>query len=185
MDDAMIIELFFERSELGIKELDNKYGRLCRSLSFNILNDINDAEECVNDGYLGVWNAIPPTKPNPLQAYVCKIVRNISLNLYNKKNTQKRKSNFDIAMDELEFELASPHTVETEIEAKELTKIIQEFLDFQSAENRVIFILRYALCFSYEDISDRVGISAKNVSVKLTRIRQQLKKYLADKEIFI
>lgn len=82
MNDERIIELFFERSEQAIKELDKKYGRVCYTVSYNILNNRQDAEECVNDAYLGTWNAIPPAKPNFLLAFVCKIVRNISLKRY-------------------------------------------------------------------------------------------------------
>lgn len=97
MEDAGIIELFFERSEQGIRELDIKYGKACRKLSYNIVNDRQDAEECVNDAYLGAWNAIPPVKPDPLLTYICKIVRNISLNLYHRKEAAKRSSHYTIA----------------------------------------------------------------------------------------
>ena len=79
MTDEQIIELFFERSEKAISELDDKYGNVLYKLSYNILNDSWDAEECVNDSYLGVWNVIPPERPNPLLTFVCKIVRNISM----------------------------------------------------------------------------------------------------------
>ena len=79
MEDERIIELFFERSEQAIGELDDKYGKVFHSLSFRILSNHQDAEECVNDAYLATWNAIPPAKPHPLLAFVCKIVRNISL----------------------------------------------------------------------------------------------------------
>ena len=34
--DREIIELFFARSELAIRELDNKYGNICHNLSYNI-----------------------------------------------------------------------------------------------------------------------------------------------------
>lgn len=85
MDDAKIIELFFQRDQQAIRELDAKYGKACHSLSFNIVNNRQDAEECVNDAYLGAWNAIPPAKPDPLLTYLCKIVRNISLNAYYKR----------------------------------------------------------------------------------------------------
>lgn len=81
IDDEKIIDLFFERSEQGIRELDNKYGAVCHNLSYNIVNNRQDAEECVNDAYLGAWNAIPPVRPNPLLSYIVKIVRNISLKL--------------------------------------------------------------------------------------------------------
>ena len=69
-------------SEQGIRELDIKYGKVCHKLSYNIVNSRQDAEECVNDAYLGAWNAIPPAKPDPLLSYICKIVRNISLKIY-------------------------------------------------------------------------------------------------------
>ena len=81
MDDESIIELFFARSEQAIRELDRKYGKACYRLSYNILNNSQDAEECVNDAYLGTWNAIPPERPNPLMAFLWKIVRNLSIPL--------------------------------------------------------------------------------------------------------
>ena len=92
MDDERIIELFFARSENAIRKLDDKYGHLFQSVSYNILNNRLDAEECVNDAYLGTWNAIPPAKPNPLYAFVCKIVRNISLKRYDHNTAAKRNS---------------------------------------------------------------------------------------------
>ena len=79
MDDKQIIRLFFERSEQAITELSQKYGALCLQLADNILNDHQDAEECVNDAYLGAWNSIPPQSPDPLRAYICRIVGNHSL----------------------------------------------------------------------------------------------------------
>lgn len=181
MEDGMIIELFYKRSEDAIYELDAKYGKLCRSIAFNILNDIHDVEESVNDGYLGAWNSIPPATPNPLQAYICKIVRNTSLNLYHKKSAVKRNSNFDIAMDELDFQLSSPNLVESEVQVKELSRMIQGFLDNQKKENRVVFMLRYAFCYSYSQIAKKTGISEKNVSVILTRLRRDLKQHLTEK----
>ena len=82
MDDNAIIELFFSRSEQAIRELDSKYGKVCHNLSYNILGSRQDAEECVNDAYLGTWNAIPPAQPNPLLAFLCRIVRKLSLMRY-------------------------------------------------------------------------------------------------------
>ena len=85
IDDEKIIEMFFERSEQGIRELDIKYGKSCHNLSYHIVGSRQDAEECVNDAYLGAWNAIPPARPNPLLSYLLKIVRNISLKIYWRK----------------------------------------------------------------------------------------------------
>lgn len=97
IDDEKIIEMFFERSEQAVRELDNKYGKICHHLSFNILNNRQDAEECVNDAYMGAWNAIPPARPHPLFPYIVKIVRNISLKLYWRKEAAKRSGHYSRA----------------------------------------------------------------------------------------
>ncbi len=185
MEDEEIIGLFFERSEQAIRELNAKYGNVCKKLSYSILNDRLDAEECVNDAYLGAWNAIPPAKPNPLLPYVCKIVRNISLKLYYRKSAAKRSSAYTVAMEEIEACLAGPDTVESEIGARELARIIEGFLDTLTAENRVIFMRRYWFCDSCKEIAGFTGLSEKNISVRLARIRGKMKEYLAEREVFI
>ncbi len=143
------------------------------------MNNRQDAEECVNDAYLGAWNAIPPTRPNPLLSDICKIVRNISLKIYYRKEAAKRSSHYTIAMEEIEACIADPNTVEAEIEARELACIIESFLDTLTVENRVIFMRRYWFSDSCKDIAEFVGLSEKNVSVRLTRIRQKMKDYEA------
>lgn len=90
IEDEKIIEMFFERSEQGIRELDIKYGTVCHNLSYHIVGSRQNAEECVNDAYLGVWNTIPPARPNPLLSYVLKIVRNISIKIYWRRSPSGR-----------------------------------------------------------------------------------------------
>ena len=183
--DEKIIDLFFNRSEKAIQELDIKYGKVCHKLSYNILNNKQDAEECVNDAYLGAWNAIPPTRPNPLLSYIVKIVRNISLKIYWRKEAAKRSGHYKIALEEIEGYITDQKTVEDEIEARELARIIEEFLDTLTVENRVIFMRRYWFADSYKDIAELVGISEKNISVRLTRIREKMKQYLIEREVFV
>lgn len=185
IDDEKIIELFFERSEQGIRELDKKYGKICHNLSYSILNNRQDAEECVNDAYLGAWNAIPPARPVPLLSYIVKIVRNISLKLYWRKEAAKRNSSYTVALQEIENCIADWKNVEDEILAGELARIIEDFLDTLTLENRVIFMRRYWFCDSYKDIAGFVGLSEKNISVRLTRIREKMKQYLIEREVFI
>ena len=185
IDDEKIIELLFERSEQAIRELDIKYGKICHNLSYNIVNSRRDAEECVNDAYLGVWNAIPPTRPNPLLSYIVKIVRNISLKIYWRKEAAKRSGHYTIALAEIEGCIADQKTVEDEIEARELARIIEDFLDTLTVENRVIFMRRYWFSDSYKDIAELVGLSEKNISVRLTRIREKMKQYLIEREVFV
>lgn len=183
MDDIKIIDLFFARSELAIEALDGKFGAICHNLSRSILKDQQDAEECVNDAYLGVWNAIPPHRPNPLSVFVCKIVRNISIMRYRANTALKRNSNYDSTMEELENCLSSSVSVEDSLEEKELIAIIEDFLRDLSQENRVIFLRRYWFSDSYVEIAARTGLTEKNVSVRLSRIRKQLQTHLAERGV--
>ena len=175
IDDEKIIEMFFGRSEQGIRELDIKYGKVCHNLSYHIVGSRQDAEECVNDAYLGAWNAIPPVRPNPLLSY----------KIYWRKEAAKRSSHYTIALEEIKACIAAPNTVEAEIEAKELARIIEAFLDTLTTENRVIFMRRYWFSDSYKDIAEFMGLSEKNISVRLTRIREKMKQYLIEREVFV
>lgn len=184
MDDSAIIELFFARSEQAIRELDGKYGKTCHRLSYNILHNSQDAEECVNDAYLGAWNAIPPARPNPLLAFLCRIVRNLSLMRYHADRAAKRGGgSYTVALEELEGCLASPQTVEGNMEEQELIRLIEDFLDTLSPENRVLLMRRYWFSDSYGEIAARTGLSEKNVSVRLTRIRKQLRNYFEERGV--
>ena len=144
-EDERIIEMLFERSEQGIRELDIKYGKICRDLSYRIVGSRQDAEECVNDAYLGAWNAIPPERPDPLLTYILKIVRNISLKVYRRNGAAKRSSRYTLALDEIEAWFAD----------------------------------------SYKDIAELMGLSEKNISVRLTRIREKMRRYLTERGVLI
>lgn len=185
MDDNGIIELLLARAEQAIGELEARYGKLCRKISYNILKNTLDVEECVNDAYLGVWNSVPPNRPNLLSAYLCRIVRNISIKRYYSNTAARRNSQYDVALEEIENCLAGPNSVEEEIDGRELTHTIEQFLDTLNQENRVIFMRRYWFADSYRDIAERTGLTEKNVSVRLTRIRRQMQEYLAERGVLI
>jgi RNA polymerase sigma-70 factor (ECF subfamily) len=178
IEDSEIIDLFYARSEQAIMELSKKYGGVCRKVARNILNNEQDAEECVSDAYLGAWNTIPPERPKPLLTYVCRLVRNLSIMRYHANTAVKRNSIYDVALDELESCLISPVTVETELSAKELGSIIDKFLDTLDRENRVIFVRRYWYADPVSDIAARMRMRPNLVSVRLSRTREKLKTYL-------
>lgn len=178
MVDSEIIGLFLERSEQAISELSVKYGTACMHVARNILNDDQDAEECVNDAYLGVWNSIPPHTPNPLLAYVCRIVRNLSIKRYHSNAAVKRNSNYDVALDELEACLAAPASVEDDVAANELTRHINAFLATLDKESRMIFVCRYWRADSITEIAERFHMTSNNVYVRLSRTRDKLKQHL-------
>ncbi len=178
MEDSTIIALFFERSEQAIAELDKKYGSAIKKTAANILSDRSDVEECVNDTYLRAWNSIPPHKPNPLISFVCKIARNLALDKYRTNKAEKRNSEFDLILDEMEACIPSDMCVETEIEEKELSSAISRFLLTLNRDDRFLFVRRYWYADSITELAALTNTSTNRISVRLFRIREKLKKTL-------
>ncbi len=177
MEDQKIIELFFARSELAIQALAAKYEKLLHKISFHILQNNEDVAECLNDTYLGVWNAIPPARPNPLSAFVCKIARNLSLKRYRNNTAAKRDGTMDVSLEELSPCIPTP-SAEEEWNAIELGRRINDFLGTLDKENRVLFVRRYWFADSVGEIAKDLHINENLASVRLRRIRKQLQKYL-------
>ncbi|MBE6539392.1 MAG: sigma-70 family RNA polymerase sigma factor [Ruminococcaceae bacterium] len=138
MEDSKIIELLFQRCETALGAIEKKYRSACMKIAMNVLNDYQEAEECVNDTFLGVWNSIPPNKPNPLSSYVFRITRNIALNVRKRDTAKKRKGNYELCLDEIEEFLCSQETVEDAVSEAELTSYIDEFLSTLNKTNRCI-----------------------------------------------
>lgn len=180
MSDEEIINLYWSRQENAISETDKKYGNYCNTISLNILQNIEEAKECVNDTYLKVWNTIPPQRPNVFKAYLGKITRNLAINKYEKKIAKKRDYTLEIALEELNECIISNNNVEKEFNYNELVNMLNVFLSKLSKNKRKIFLERYWYLYSIKEISYRNKISENNAKVTLLRIRKQLKKYLKE-----
>ena len=182
MDDTEIIDLFFERSEKAISELSAKYGKLVHSIAENALHNREDAEECVNDTYLGVWNAIPPQRPKSLLAFVCRIARNISINRFTRDPSRKNGA-YSVCFDELQECIPSNETVEARYDADELSRLIDEFLDTLDRRNRMLFVRRYYYMDSFADIASAAGMKEGAVRTRLSRLRGKLKDFLESRGV--
>ena len=185
MTDMQIIDLFFERSEQAISALDEKHGGVLRHLVGNILGDERDAEECLSDTYLGVWNAIPPHRPNPLRTYVCAIARNLAIKRYHSNAALKRNSHYDAALDELAECVPSETDVEKEYAAKELAAAINTFIDGLGYDDKYLFMRRYWYADELSDIARQTGLNVNSISVRLYRLRKKLQKQLLKEGLLV
>lgn len=179
MEDNLIIELYWTRSENAIAETSNKYGYICNKISYNILEDKQDSEECVNDSYLKLWNSIPEERPKNLMAYLGKIVRNLSLNKYRYKQAQKRNNgNVEILLDELNECVPSADNVEDDFDGIQLTNLLNNFVETLTDENMMVFIKRYWYCQSILEIALQYKMSTSKVKSMLMRTRNKLRDFL-------
>ena len=181
MKDTEIIALYNERNENAIKETDNKYGRLLSKISYEILNNPEDSEECVNTAYLKTWNAIPPTNPTSLRSFICRVVRNTALTLLVKLG-RHRKEDIYYELEEVAEDLATPELI---VEAKQLAKLINCFLATQKKRNRQLFVLRYYYNVSIKTLADSFQIGEQAVASQLMRMREKLRTYLIENGVML
>ncbi len=177
MNDAKIIDLFWNRSESAITALEAKYDRLARSVARNILHDREDEDECMNDSYLGMWNSLPPEKPRILPAFFTAITRNTALKLYRYKSAAKRHA----VMEELTELCGTSPSPEEEIGTA--AEIISAYLGTLDQPSRVLFMRRYYLGESVAEAAKAVGITENHAGVKLARMRAKLKQKLTEEGI--
>lgn len=182
MEDDKIIALYEERSETAIEETEKKYGRYCHYISFGILGSDEDAKECVNDTYLRTWNAIPPARPNLLKTFLGKIVRNLSLNRYEKMTAEKRGGGqVPLVLSELEECIPAENDTEQVVTDLVLKNVLNEFLRNLPQETRKLFVRRYFYLSPVKELAKEFHMSESQVTVRLFRTREKLR-VLLEKE---
>jgi len=184
VEDAKIIDLFWERNEQAVRETDAAYGRKLYALSNNILHNREDAEESVSDTYMETWKSIPPKRPKYFYAFLASICRNLSLNKLDWRLAAKR--NAEVVALSQEMEMCIPDSRrEGEMERQELRKTLEAFLDSLSKESRLIFLRRYLYVDTVSEIATRYGISESKVKTQLHRTRAKLHTYLSKEGIYV
>lgn len=178
MEDQKIVALYLERNEEAIEATKQKYGNRCFKIARNILTLPQDAEECVNDMYHHAWNSIPPNQPKNLGAWLSRVVRNIALNLWKKNHTQKRYSGLEELFDEMEDCIPSVNLVEQEIEEKELTFLLNNWLSSLPKEDRVLFLRRYWKGETLKSLEEEYHVSHGRMAKRMYQLRLNLKKTL-------
>ncbi len=176
MDDTQIVELYWARKESAIEETTAKYGSYCRSIAGNILNNQDDAEECVNDTWLGAWNSMPPHRPSVLSTFLGKLTRRISIDKWRHVNAKKRgNGQLPLVLAELEDCISDGKSIEEETERKLLTEVISAFVKSLPETEQKVFLCRYWYMDSVGAIASRFRFSESKVKSMLSRTREKLR----------
>lgn len=177
MEDTKLLQLLNTRSEQAIAALAKRFGQRLFRTACNILGSREDAEEAVSDTYLALWNAIPPEQPDPLEGYVHRTGRNIALKKLRYLRAQKRSSDYDVPLEELSSILPGG-SMEDTIDARLLGQAIDRFLDTLPQTSRILFLRRYWFGDSIKELAREFSMTENALSVRLSRIRNNLKDYL-------
>ena len=179
MSDEQIVELYWRRDERAIRETDRKYQHFLLTVAHNILRDAQDCEECLNDTYLGAWNAIPPARPKVLQAFLATIMRRTAIDRYKAGKRQKRiDSELTVALSEVEEFLADGSDPAAELDAHELGRVISEFIRALPKRRMYIFMSRYYTARPIGEIARLLGCSESTVNKEIAAIKRDLKEAL-------
>lgn len=186
MKDTEILDLYFARDEQAIAETQSKFGSYCFSIAFHVLHDQEDADECVNDTWMRAWNSIPPNRPDRLNIFLGTITRNLSFDRWKRKKAQKRgNGEMDLELEELAECIPSGSNTEEQVEAKELQRLINEFLKTLSERDCNVFLRRYWYAEEYAEIAKRYGLNLNSVKTSLFRTRGKLKAFLEGQGITV
>ena len=184
MEDKEIVALYWARSQEAISRTAEKYGNYCTSIARNILGSEEDAEECVDDAWLGAWNSIPPQRPERLAGFLGKLVRSRAIDLWRARHREKRGGGtVDATLDELAELLPAGESPEQELLNRELVRAIDRFLASLPAEERNVFLVRYWYLESIAGISERFGFSSGKVRSMLHRTRNKLRVFLQKEDL--
>lgn len=186
LSDEKIIELYWQKNENAIRVTNDRYGPFLYRIAYNILHDPQDCEECQNDTYLSVWNAIPPTRPQSFRAFIARIMRNIAIDKYYEKTRKKKvPSELTFSMEECGDLLSDREDPADEIMAEELGKMISHFLRALCEKDRYIFMSRFYLVEPIEVIARELHVTESAIYKKITQLKATLKKYLAEKGVVL
>ena len=181
MEDAAIVDLYWQRSDQAIRETDQKYGRYCHAIAYHCIQSHEDAEECVNDTWLRAWNLMPDQRPSALAAFLGTITRNLAISRYRAKVSRKRGGGqIPLALDELSECIPSDADPEKSLELRELEEAVGRFMETLSQPERMVFTARYWYLAPVEEISHRMGFSAAKTTSMLHRIRGRLRTFLRE-----
>ena len=185
MEDSKIVELYWERSEDAIKETQIKYHAYLRAIAMNVLHNKEDCDECVNDTYLTAWNKIPPEKPLSLSAYLGKITRCISINLYHKNKAKKRYNELMLLLSELEECMPDIPDRTTYSNDNDISNAINIWLRSLDTEKRVLFVRRYWHGQTLKSLAKEFGMSQSKLASMMLRLRTNLREALGKENIIV
>jgi RNA polymerase sigma-70 factor (ECF subfamily) len=185
LPDEEIIDLYWKRDEKAIEATDKKYGKYLYTIAYNIIHDKLDCEECVNDTYLGVWNRIPPAKPNKFQVFCARIMRNIAIDRFRKHTASKRiPSELVVSLNELDNCMTYESSMEDQYAIREMSRILNSYLRAQSATDEFMFVCRYYYMDSVANIAKMLDMNEKAVYRKLVEMRNELKALLEKEGLY-
>ena len=174
MNDEKIIELFFARDENAIKETEDKYTTLCHYVAKSYLTVREDREECINDAMLALWNSIPPAKPKSLSAFLSSTVRHLAISKSRAANAWKRGGHVHIVSDEFLSMIPDGTDLASQFEARRAGEVMNRCLGRLSKDDRRIFVMRYWLSLSYDQIRTQTGFGESKIKMSLSRTREKL-----------
>ena len=144
---------------------EKQYGAYCRRVASQILHSREDVQECLNEIWLRVWQAIPPRRPKNLKMYLASITRNLAYNMHRYASAKIRGGGqLTAALDELAECVTGSGDPEDAAIARELGQCLNRFLERLPEREALVIKLRYFHGLTQERTAKVLSVSQVQVS---------------------
>ncbi len=176
--DADVVGLLMARDEMALSYVMSRYGRLLHQLATRITGSSADAEECVNDALLDLWNTVPPTEPPVLLSYISVLVRRRAIDRvrYNAAGRRAGLTYYN-TLEELE-ECLPDGDGDRLLDGLVIRGCMTDLLNGLHKTDREMFLMRYFRFLTNEEIARALGMRENAVATRLCRVRKKLREIL-------
>lgn len=170
MSDQELLRLLDTQPNEALAQILKQYGGLLNAVALAILQNPQDAEECIADTLLKLWNTRDRIeKPERLKSYLCAIARNAAID--------RRRKHTPLP---LSLELTETDALSEQIDALLLSELVTGAVHQLEQPTREIILQRYYGQWSIREIARYHGLSVRAVESQLYRGRKQLKTILSE-----
>lgn len=172
VNDKALVEQFINGNEKAFETLFKRYYQMLRKVAQYMLDDLEQAEELVQDAFVNIWEKRSNVNPDAsFKNYLITAVRNRCLN-----HIKAKKKTHSIDDDEIwQEQLVADSRTEAAVNFKEMHRAIEQAIDKLPEQCRIIFQLSRHEGMSYKEIAEALDIAPKTVENQIGRALKMLK----------
>lgn len=167
--DRALVRKYLDGERAAGDELVNRYQRSVYNVALRMLGNVQDAEDVTQTTFGNAFSALDSYDPKyRFFSWIYRMTFNESLNtIKRRRNVVSLDGSFDVP--------AADGGSDSATEAEE--RVGRALLDLKP-DDRAVVVLRHFVSFSYEEISDVLGVPVKTVKSRLFTARERMRQSL-------
>lgn len=188
LSDQAVVALAKAGQDRAYRELLARYERPIFSLLFRMVRDRELAEDLAQETFIKVLNNIDRYSADfKFSSWLFKIANNVAIDHLRRRQIETVSIEGSPNAETMDAEKATAITIVSqaespleELESRELGSAIERAIGQLRPEYRSCILLRHVEAYSYEEISEMVGLPLGTVKTYIHRARQELRDALEE-----